>query len=92
LSDVSTQTLYAEAILGKDMEEWLKSDVGRYMLEGFEEYEREALEDLAKVHPWRRRKIVQLQERIRMARKFKSLAAEMIHTGRQALQQLEAAE
>lgn len=89
---VSTQTLYAEAILGKDVEEWLKSDVGRYMLAGFEEYENEALEELSSVSPWRRRKILQLQERIAMARKFKSLAAEMIHTGRQALQQLEASE
>lgn len=92
MSDVSTQTLYAEAILGKDVEEWLKSDVGRYMLAGFEEYENEALEALSKVHPWRRQRIVQLQERIRLARTFKSLAAEMIHTGKQALQQLESSE
>lgn len=92
MSDATTQTLFAEAVLGKDVEEWLKSDVGRYMLAGFEEYEQDALEELAKVLPWRRRRILQLQERIRLARKFKSLAAEMIHTGRQALQQLEASE
>jgi hypothetical protein len=92
LSDVSTQTLYAEAILGKDVEEWLKSDTGRYMVAGFEEDEKEAMDALAKVHPWRWKRIIQLQERIRMARKFKSLAAEMIVTGKQALQQLESSE
>lgn len=92
MSDASTQTLYAEAVLGKDVEEWLKSDVGRYMLAGFEEDEQEAIDALSKVWPWRWRRIIQLQERIRTARKFKSLAAEMIHTGRQALQQLEASE
>lgn len=85
----STQELYAEAILGKDVEEWLSTDVGRYMVAGFEEDEKEALEALAKVFPWRWRKIMQLQERVRLTRKFKSLAAEMITTGRQALQQLE---
>lgn len=86
------RTLYAEAILGKDVEEWLKSDVGRYMVAGFEADEREAMDTLAKVHPWRWRKITQLQERIRMARTFRSLAAEMIITGKQALQQLESSE
>jgi hypothetical protein len=92
LSDTSTQTLYAEAILGKDMEEWLKSDVGRFMLAGFEEDEQEAIDALSRVWPWRWRRIIQLQERIRTARKFKGLAAEMIVTGKQALQQLESAE
>jgi hypothetical protein len=92
MSDISAQELYAEAILGKDVEEWLKSDVGRYMLAGFEEEEREALESLSKIFPWRWRRIMQLQERVRLVRKFKSLAGEMIMTGRQALQTLDQSE
>ena len=89
MTDTTTQELYAEAILGKDVEEWLQSDVGRYALAGVEREEQEALEALAKVWPWRWRRIMQLQERLRRCRQFKCWMAEMITTGRQALQQLE---
>lgn len=89
MTDLSTQTMYAEAMLGKDAEEFLSSDVGRYMLARAEEEEREAMEALATVWPWRRNKIRQLQAAIWRARSFKGWIAEMITMGRQALQQLE---
>lgn len=83
------KTLYAEAILGKDAEEWLNSDLGRYVLARVEEEEREALEAMADVSPWRRRRIQQLQSQLWRARSFKGWLGEMIVAGRQALQQLE---
>ena len=92
MSDISTQTLYAEAIIGKDAESFLQGDLGRYMIARAEEEEREALEELATVFAWRRRKISQLQARLWRARSFKGWLSEMIVTGRQALQQLEQVE
>lgn len=87
MSDV--QTLQAEVVLGDDVEKWLQTDPGRYMAAGFVSYEQDALDALAKVLPWRWRRIAQLQERIRLARKFSSLAAEAIIAGRQAIEQLQ---
>lgn len=83
------QTLHAEIVLGDDIAKWLETDAGRYMAAGFEAYEHEALEQLARIWPWRWKRIAQLQERIRIARRFSSLAAEAIIAGRQALQELE---
>jgi hypothetical protein len=80
MTDFSTQALYAEAVLGKDAEEFLKSDIGRIMLARAEEEESEALEALAGVSSWWR------------ARSFKQWLTELVVTGRQALQQLETPE
>lgn len=90
--DVGTQTLYAEAALGKDAEEFLRSDLGRYMLARAEEEEREALEGLANVWPWRRRRIQQLQAQLWRARSFGGWLTEMVVIGRQALDHLETPE
>jgi len=92
LTDVSTQTYYAEAILGKDAEEFLASDIGRVMLARAEEIEQEATEALATIAPWRRRRIAQLQADIWKARSFKQFLTELVITGRQALQHLETPE
>ena len=89
MSDLSTQALYAEAILGKDAEEFLKTDLGRYMLARVEEEENEALEGLASVFPWRRRRIQQLQAQLWRARSFRGWLGEIIIASKQALQQLE---
>lgn len=89
MTDVSTQTFYAEAILGKDAEEFLASDIGRIMLARAEEIEQEAIEQLSHISPWRRRRIAQLQAEIWKARSFKQFLTELVITGRQALQHLE---
>lgn len=81
--------LTAEILLGDDFQKWLESDVGKYMVAGFEAYEREAQEKLVSIWPWRWRRIAQLQERVRLARKFQAIAAQAIIAGRQALQDLE---
>lgn len=82
-------TLQAEVVLGDDIAKWLETNPGRYMAAGFEAYERDAMDRLANVSPWRWMKIAQLQERIRLARRFSSIAAEAIIAGRQAMQELE---
>lgn len=88
----ATPTQQAEILLGDDIEKFLKSDPGRYLVAGIEEYEREAMIDLATVSPWRRRKITQLQERVRLARRIVSLLGEAIVAGKQALEQVTAPE
>lgn len=85
------RTLEAEVLLGDDMAKWLESDHGQYMVAGFEAYEQDAIEALTKVWPWRWRRIAQLQERIRLARRFSQIAAEAVISGRQALEHLQGA-
>lgn len=84
-----SETLKAEVALGQEFEKWLASDVGQYMVAGFEHDKEEAQTALAKVWPWRKWRIVQLQERIRLANKFESLVAQAIIAGRQAQEDLE---
>jgi hypothetical protein len=89
MTDLTTRTLQAEAVLGKDAEEFLASDLGRVMLARAVEEEREALDALAVISPWRRRRITQLQAQLWRARSFKEWLTEVVITGQQALQQLE---
>jgi len=84
--------LLAEAILGKDAEEFLVSDIGRYLVARAEEEERDALDALSRVSSWRRGRIVDLQMKVWRAQSFKGWLGEMIVVGQQALQQLEAKE
>ncbi len=92
MSDLSTATLFAEAALGRDAEEFLSGDLGRYMLSRADEEEREALDELATVWPWRRGRIAQLQLKIKNARAFRNYLADLVITGKQALDTLESRE
>lgn len=88
--DVSTQTARAEIELGKQAEDFLKTDLGRLLLERAEEDEREALLALATVAWWRRRRILQLQNQVWRARSFQQWMSEVIMSGRQAQAYLDA--
>ena len=83
------QTLIAEAVLGRDAQEFLASEIGRYLLGRAQMDEREALEALVSVKWWRRRKIIELQSRIYRARSVRNWLAEIITDGRQAESVLE---
>ena len=83
------QTLIAEAVLGRDAQEFLASEIGRYLLGRAQMDEREALESLVSVKWWRRRRIIELQSRIYRARSVRSWLAEIITDGRQAESVLE---
>lgn len=82
-------TLIAEAILGKDAEEFLNTELGRYIIERAEAEEKEAIEELTNVWPWNRRKIQRLQNQIWRVRSLKGWFADLIVSGRQALQTLD---
>lgn len=85
----SNAELYAEAILGKDAEEFLTSDIGRFIIARADEETQEAIRQLKTCFPWRRRKITDLQNRIWRAESVQSWLGELIIRGRQAMDQLE---
>jgi len=81
--------LVAQAMLGKDAEEFLNTDLGRYLVGCAEQEIADATEKLVRVSPWRRRRIVDLQSQIWRAQSFQTWLAEIITTGRQAIETLE---
>lgn len=81
--------LYAEAILGKDAEDFVTSQIGQYIIGCAEQEAADALNQLKTVYPWRRRKIAELQNKVWRAESMQSWLAELIIKGKQALQQLE---
>jgi len=78
------ETLLAEAALGRDAEEFIASDIGRYILGRCDMEIEEASEKLSVVSPWRRNRIRQLQNEIWRAKSVKSWLAELITIGKQA--------
>lgn len=78
------EALLAEAVLGKDAEEFFNTDLGRYMLGRCEVEIAEAQDELSTVSWWRRRRIIQLQNKVWRARSVKLWLAELISNGRAA--------
>ena len=83
------KNLLADAILGKDAEDFVQSEIGKYLIGCAEQETLDAITQLKKVYPWRRRKITELQNKIWRAESFQTWLAELIISGKQATQQLE---
>lgn len=81
--------LYAEAMVGRDAEDFIQSDIGQYILGCAEQEAREAIDQLKRVYPWRRRKITELQNKIWRAESIQSWLAELVIAGKQAIQQID---
>jgi hypothetical protein len=79
----------ADAILGRDAEEFIQSDIGKYIIGCAEQEAQEAMNDLKHVYPWRRRKITELQNKIWRAESIQGWLAELVINGKQAIQQLD---
>lgn len=77
------------AVFGKQVENFLASDVGRYLTIYADSQVREAMEALTKVSPWRRRKITELQNTILLWKGFRLRLAEALTDGEQAVRMLE---
>jgi hypothetical protein len=84
-----SKELYAEAVLGQDAEEFIASELGRFIVGRAEQEVAEAMEQLKTCHPWRTRKIKDLQNQIWRAESVQNWLAELVVRGRQALSQLE---
>jgi len=77
------------AVFGEQVRNFLETDIGDYLLKQAEYDAREAMDKLKHVSPWRRRKIQELQNDIRVAENFLTWLADALHSGEQAKQQLE---
>ena len=64
--DINDPTVRA-AVLGKQVEDFLGSDIGKYLVGRAESDALEALEELKRVSWWRSRRIKWLQNRIYVA-------------------------
>ena len=76
------------ATFGRQVEDFLRSDIGDYLLQCAKRKESEALEQLKRVYPWRRRRIQQLQNEIAMAEDIQGWLGDAIASGHAALEQL----
>lgn len=81
---MSNDALLAEAALGRDAEDFLAGEIGRYILGRCEQEIADAHERLACISPWRRDRIRQLQNEVWRAQSVKAWLAELIVAGRQA--------
>lgn len=81
---MAADTLMAEAILGQDAQEFVKTELGRYILGRARQEKAEALEQLGRVSPWRRNRIRQLQNEVWRADSIAGWLSELITSGRQA--------
>ena len=87
--NAENQQLLAESMLGEDVEEFCKSDIGRYLIGRATIEAQDAAATLKTTFPWRRRRIQQLQNEIWRAESFKIWLLQQIRAGRTALAALE---
>jgi hypothetical protein len=87
--DDESALLYAQAVLGKDAEQFMASELGRTMLGIAQQEADAAMLELKRVYPWRRRRIGDLQAVIRRAESFETWLRELFVRGQQAVAILE---
>jgi hypothetical protein len=80
--------LMETAILGKQADMFLRSDVGQYLLARAEEKAKLYYEGLKKVSPWRTRRIKDLQNEIWKCESFRTWLVEAINEGRYAEEEM----
>jgi hypothetical protein len=76
------------ATFGKQVEDFLTSDIGDYLLKSARRQELEAVEQLKHVSPWRRRKIIQLQNRILVSESIQTWLGDAVAAGQAAMEQI----
>lgn len=86
------EVLVAEVLLGEDARVFMSSDVGRYLLGRAEQEAHEAAHKLKRVNPWRRRRIMELQNDIWRAESVRDWLLEIIQAGQAAEHALEVRE
>jgi hypothetical protein len=74
----------AEAVLGRDAEEFLNTELGRYILGRCEQEIQAAQAELSRVSAWRRRRIQALQNEVWRAQSVQAWLGELIANGKAA--------
>lgn len=83
------EVLMAQAVLGRDAEEFLNTELAKYVFGRAEQEKALAQEKLSKVSPWRKRRIQELQNEVWRAEALKDWFAELVSEGKAAEAQLE---
>ena len=81
--------LLETAVFGKEVENFLQTNIGRYIVERAEKQAEQAMEELKRVAWWRGRRIKQLQNRIAVAESVQQWLADAIMDGLSATRSLE---
>lgn len=74
------------AVFGQQVQDFLDSDIGKYLVGQAEEEYEEAVTKLMNTSPWRRRRIQELQNQALTSANFQRWLAKAIENGLQALQ------
>jgi len=77
------------AVFGQQVEQFLSSEIGRYLIDRAEREAEHAADALKTVHPWRTRRIRELQNIIWVSERVQKWLGEAILDGRQALNVIE---
>jgi len=77
------------AIIGKDAEEFLSSEIGRYMIECAATQVDDAVDKLKKANPLDSELIMDLQNQIYRAESFGGWLRDLVIAGNQAIQQID---
>jgi hypothetical protein len=80
--------LMETAILGKQAEMFVNSDIGKYLLARAEEKSRICYDQLKKVAPWRQKRIRDLQNEIWKCESFRTWILESINEGQFAQEEM----
>lgn len=81
--------LVKDAVLGKQVEDFVASDVGQYLISRIDCEVDEAVELLKKTYSWRTRRIRDLQNHIFRLESIKTWLVQAIATGHDALRMIE---
>lgn len=87
--DPQVAALLASAAIGKDAEQFMKSELGRTLIGMARQDAAEAMEKLKTVWSWRTRRIRELQNQITQAERFEHYLIELAVRGQQSMQALE---
>jgi hypothetical protein len=80
--------LMETAVLGKQAEMFVSSDIGKYLLARAEDKSRICYEQLKKVAPWRQKRIRDLQNEIWKCESFRQWLIEAINEGEFASEEM----
>lgn len=86
---MDADALKAEAILGQDAEDFVKSELGRYILGRVEQEREQAVQAFSKTATWRTRRIKELQNDIWRCDTFKGWLVDIVLAGKEAISLLE---
>lgn len=88
-SDLPHDELFETAVFGREVENFLNTRIGKYLVGRAEVQAEAATERLKRTPAWRKRRITDLQNEIWKAESFQQWLADAVMDGQQALNLIE---